>query len=127
MPDDNKRIRFHQLLEIQLNNIIQKQFVNEQLTPEMMRSLREAIRKQLVDVFSKSKFQLSARALIWLGDQYFKAIRINDNQLMNDQVVINEYKLMELEFYDIQLLHNLFNETVMGPELDAELKRRSAS
>ena len=126
MPADDKRIRFHQLLEIQLNNNI-KQFLFDELTPVTMRAVREAIRKQLIDVFSKSKFQLSAPALIWLGDQYFKAIRINDDQLMNDQVVINEYKLSELEFNDIQLLRNLFNETTMGPGLDAELARRSAS
>lgn len=127
MPADDKQIRFHQLLEIQLNSIIQKQFVNEQLTPVMMRSLRNAIREQLDSVFSKSRFKLSPNALTWLGDQYFKNIRLNGDQLMNDTVVIHEYKLSQLEFNDIQLLRNLFLETIMGPELDAELRRRSAS
>lgn len=124
---NDDQIRFHQLLEVQLNNMIRKQFVNEQLTPEKMRSIREAIRQQLIDVFSKSRFKLTSNAITWLCDQYFKSIRINDDQLMSDQVVINEYRLDELEFNDIQLLRNLFLETRMGPELDAELRRRSAS
>ena len=123
---DDKRIRFHQLLEIQLNNRLKK-FLHEQLTPALMRSIREEIRQQLVDVFGKSRFTLSTSALTWLTDQYFKGIKLNDDQLMSDQVVINEYKLSELEFNDIQLLRNLFNETTMGPGLDAELRRRSAS
>ncbi len=127
MSADAKRIRFHQLLEIQLNNTLKKKFVNEALTPELMRSIRESIRQQLDDVFGKSRFKLSPNAMTWLGDQFFKAIRLNDDQLMSDQVVINEYNLSELEFNDIQLLRNLFLETRMGPDLDAELKRRSAS
>lgn len=122
----HNRIRFHQLLEVQLNNILKK-FVNEQLTPTLMRRIREAIRTQLEDVFSRSRCNLSSNALTWLTDQYFKAIQLNEDQLMSDQVVINEYKLHELEFNDIQLLRNLFLETKMGPELDVELKRRSAS
>lgn len=123
---DDKRIRFHQLLEIQLNNQLKK-FLHEQLTPALMRSIREEIRSTIDGVFSKSRFRLSANATTWLTDQYFKGIRLNDDQLMSDQVVINEYKLSELEFNDIQLLRNLFNETLMGPELDAEMKRRSVS
>ena len=71
--------------------------------------------------------KLSANALTWLGDQYFKAIKINDDQLMSDTVVINEYTLTELEFNDIQLLRNLFSGTRMGPELNEELQRRSVS
>ena len=124
---DAKRIRFHQLLETQLTNSLQKKFLNEQLTPALMRSIREMIRQQINDVFSKSRFKLSADATTWLTDQYFKGIKLNDDQLMSDQVVINEYKLSELEFNDIQLLRNLFLETTMGPDLDAELRRRSAS
>ena len=124
-PTD-KRIRFHQLLELQLNNCLKK-FLHEQLTPALMRSIREEIRSTINGVFSKSTHKLTTEATTWLTDQYFKGIRLNEEQLMSDQVVINEYKLSELEFNDIQLLRNLFIDTTMGPELDAELRRRSAS
>lgn len=124
---DAKRIRFHQLLETKITNTLQRKFLHEQLTPVLMRSIRESIRQQIDDVFSKSRFKLSPNATTWLTDQYFKGIKLNDDQLMSDQVVINEYKLSELEFNDIQLLRNLFMETTMGPGLDAELRRRSAS
>lgn len=123
---ESKHVRFYQLLEIQLDNIVKK-FFNKQLTPSSMRSIREAIHQQLRDVFSKSRFKLSANALVWLTDQYFKRIKLGSDQVMSDQVVINEYKLNELEFTDIQLLCNLFAEDQMGPELDAELLRRSVS
>lgn len=125
---DNKRqIRFYQLLETKITNTLQKKFLHEALTPVLMRSIRETIRQQIDDVFSKSRFKLTANAMTWLADQYFKGIKLNDDQLMSDQVVINEYKLSELEFNDIQLLHNLFMETTMGPDLDAELQTRNAS
>jgi hypothetical protein len=123
---ESKSIRFYQLLELQLNNQLKK-FLFDQLTPNLMREIRESIRSTINDVFSKSRHGLSSNAVTWLTDQYFKGIRLNDDQLMNDQVVINEYKLSELEFNDIQLLRNLFLETSMGPELDAELRRRNAS
>jgi hypothetical protein len=124
---EGKHIRFHQLLETHLNSIIQKRFVNRALTPEMMREMRNAIHETIGGVFAKSSHKLSANALTWLGDQYFKAIKINDDQLMSDTVVINEYTLTELEFNDIQLLRNLFSGTRMGPELNEELQRRSVS
>ncbi len=127
MSNDVNQIRFHQLLEIQINNIIKSKFTGSALTPLVMREIREAIKTQLVDVFSKSKFGLSPGALIWLCDQYFKAIKINDTQMMSDTVVINEYKLSELEFNDIKLMRNLFLETRLGSELDKEFQRRSQS
>lgn len=122
----DKRIRFHQLLELQLNKRIQK-YQHEPLTHVTMRAIREDIRDLISSTFGKSKFKLSTNATTWLTDQFFKAIRINEEQTMAEQVVINEYKLSELDFDDIQLLRNLFNETTMGPALDAELRRRSAS
>lgn len=126
MQAKGKSLRFHELLELQLNNTIQK-FTKKPLTPELMREIREAIRGQIEGVFGKSKFQLSKNAITWLTDQHFKNIRIAEDQLMSDTVVINEYKLSELQFNDILLLRNLFNQTIMGPELEAELKRRSVS
>lgn len=128
MPDaDFKPVRFHQLLEQQLNAILKKRFLNEALTPPKLREIREAFREQISGVFEKSTRRLSPKATTWLTDQYFKAVKVNDDQLMTDMVVLNEYKLSELEFNDIQLLRNLFNETIMGPELEAEYRRRNVS
>lgn len=125
MPDD-KRIRFHQLLELHLNNVL-KTFVNEPLTPELMGSIRGTFRDKIKTVFEKSSHKLSAAALTWLADQHFKSISLGPDQNMSDNVVINEYTLAELEFRDIQLLRNLFLETKMGHELDDEFRRRSVS
>lgn len=124
---NTKSTRFYQLLEFRLNDTLKKKFLHEALTPTLMRSIRESIAKQLDDVFSRSSFKLSQPALAWLGDQYFKGIKLNSDQVMSDQVVINEYNLSELEFNDIQLLRNLFLETTMGHELDEEFRRRNQS
>lgn len=122
----NDNVRFYALLETKLSKSIEK-FTNEGLTPALMRQVREAIRDQIDGVFSVSKHKLSVDATTWLTDQYFKSIKVNDEQTMSDLVVINEYNLSDLEFNDIQLLRNLFLETKMGPGLDEELKRRSKS
>ena len=122
---NDKQIRFHQLLEIQINNIIQARFVGQLLTPFLMREIREAIKTQVVDIFSKSKYNLSDKASTWLTDQYFKAIKINDDQTMSDQVVINEYELSELETLDVVLLRNVFVSTHLSANLDTEFYRRN--
>lgn len=121
-----KPIRFYQLLEQQLNREIKKH-VSAGLTPETMRRIRESIRQIINGVFSKSNHKLSEPATTWLTDQYFKGIRVNEDQLMSDCVVINEYNLSELEFNDIQLLRNLFLETQLGESLDKEFRQRNAS
>lgn len=118
-------IRFAQLLELHVTNVITKKFVNEQLTPLLMRQIREAIRAAIENVFVKSKHNLSNAALTWLTDQYFKAIKLNGEMTMSDQVVIHEYKLSQLPYHDIELLRNLFNETAMAPELEKEYRTRS--
>ena len=126
MSDEN-HIKFHQLFEAKLNTTLKQKFLNEQLTPASMRLIREEIRKQLVDVFSSSTHRLSPKAMIWLGDQYFKGVRLNGDQLVGDQVIINEYSLSELEYSDITLLRKLFGETTMGQTLDNEFLSRSLS
>lgn len=125
-PIKHKNVRFSILLEASLQTLLEK-FLREALTPALMRQIRDAIKNQIVSTFSKSNQKLSSEAVTWLTDQYFKAIKVNDEKSMSDLVVINEYKLSELDFNDIQLFRNLFLDTTMGPELDAELRRRSRS
>jgi len=126
----DKNIKFYRLLEIHLEGILQKTLKSseqKELTPLLMREIREGIRESISSVFTQSKHKLSQEATTWLTDQYFKRIKVGKNQVMSDQVVINEYTLSELTFDDVQLLRNLFVETQMGPELDDELKKRSLS
>ncbi len=124
MPE-RKQVRFYALLEERLNKSISK-FCNEALTPALMRQIREEIKCQITSLFEASSRKLSPNAQTWLTDQYFKTIKVNDDQTMTDLVVINEYTLSELEFDDIRLLHTLFLETKMGPGLVEELKRRNS-
>lgn len=122
-----KPIRFAQLLTLHVNNTIKTNFLNEQLTPDLMKSVRDCIRKTISDVFQRSTHKLETESLNWLSNQFFKAIEVNGDQKMGDLVVINEYKLADLPYHDIQLMRNLFNETLLSNELEDEYRRRSAS
>lgn len=121
-----KQIRFADLLTLHVSNTIKKQFVHEQLNPDTLRGIRDCVRKTITEVFMKSKHQLSTNAMNWVANQYFKSIQLN-GETVNDLVVINEYKLDEMSFSDIQLMRNLFNETAMSSDLEAEYRRRNAS
>jgi hypothetical protein len=126
----DKNIKFYQLLEVHLNAVIQKTLKEsdqKDLTTKLIREVRDSLNQAVSTIFGKSKYKLSTEALSWLTNQFFKRIKINEDQIMNDQVVINDYDLSELTFDDIQLLHNLFIETQMGPELDSELRKRNLS
>lgn len=128
MPDKN--IKFYQLLEVSLNDILHKTIKSseqKEINHVLMREIRVRINESISSVFLKSKYKLSQEAITWLSDQFFKRIKIGKDQTMGDQVVINEYALSELTFDDIQLLRNLFIETQMGLELDDELRKRSLS
>ena len=119
------QIKFYKLLEEHLN-VVLKDFFFQPLTPAVLREIRNALRTKIENIFTKSKkHRLTAEAMTWLTDQYFKSIQISPDQLISDNVVINEYTLLELTFSDIQLLWDLFKETKMGPELECELQRRN--
>jgi hypothetical protein len=122
---DGKPIRFSQLLELHLNNVVKKKFTSCQLTSAVLCELRETLREQVSNVFAKGKHRLTFEALVWLTDQYFKAVKVNDDKTVEELIVINEYKLDALPYCDIELLHNLFNETKLGPMLEEEYRRRN--
>lgn len=123
---EKKHIRFSQLLEVHLKGVL-KRFLHEQLTPEVLRSIRDSIQSAIADVFEKSSHKLDARSINWLAHRYFAAVKVNDDQSINDMVVINEYKLSELPYDDIVLMRNLFDRTILAPDLDAEYRLRSQS
>lgn len=128
-----KRIRFSELLELHVNNVISRKFTRKdpkdqvELTPDLMREIRDAILEAIGNVFAKSNHKLTPEAVSWLSNKFFKAVQINSNQTMSDLVVINEYKLSQLPYHDVELLRNLFNETALEEELEEEYRRRSQS
>jgi hypothetical protein len=125
MPDNV--LRFAQLIELHINKVIKSRFTMEALTPALMREIRDEIRKQIDTVFQKSSHKLTDHARSWLTDQFFKRIQVNGDQLMSDLVVINEYRLDQLTYEDVQLMRNLFDETGLAGDLNEEYARRSAS
>lgn len=127
---EQKHVRFADLLTLHVSNTIKKKFINEQLNPETLRSIRDCVHMTIKEVFHRSSHRLSSEALNWIGNQYFKAIQIGSvegKQTINDMVVVNDFKLSEMPMSDIVLMRNLFNETNMSSELEAEYRRRSTS
>lgn len=123
----NQPIRFVQLLEQRLKATLADKFLHAQLTPVVLREIRDEIRVQIDDVFNKSTTNLSIEARQWVANKFFENIKVNDEQTMHDLVVIKEHPLADMPFSDIELLKNLFNDTVVGAELLDEYNRRSAS
>ena len=122
-----KQIRFAELLTLHVNNTIKKQFLNESLTPQLLRSMRDCVHRTISDVFMRSSHTLSPKALNWLSNQYFKSIKLNGSDTVEDITVFNDYPLSELTFSDVQLMRNLFNETALSTQLEEEYRRRSTS
>lgn len=124
---EGKHVRFAQLLEQRLAASIIRQFSRIPIDDDVIRAMRDCIREEITDVFARSTQHLSFEALAWLSDQYLKCVRANDSQVIGDLVIINEYRLDSMPFRDIELMRNLFNETLLGPMLEEEYVRRSRS
>jgi len=122
-----KNVRFAQLLEIHVSNVITKKYVTDKecfVTSDFFKEVRETVKSTIEGVFAKSSHKLSTEAMVWLSDQYFKAIKIN-GAMMGEQVIINEYKLSSMPYSDIELMRNLFNESAIGVALEEEYRTRS--
>jgi len=122
-------IRFSKLLEQHLTHVVQKFVTSGQLlTPNLLRELRDAIRTTIVGIFSKSSRAPSLEAMNWLADEYFKAVNVATSEgtsSVAELIIHNEYKLSDMSYSDIELLHNLFNGTKMGAKLEQEYARRT--
>lgn len=126
---ENKHVRFTQLLELHLNKVIKKEFDNKDLDPPTLRAIRDRIKLLIGGIFDKSAHKLDERSVVWLTDQYFKVIKVDDDYDMVNLVILNEYKLEDLPYHDIELLRNLYSSSSAPwvSMLDAEYRRRSQS
>lgn len=123
-------IRFARLLELHIVNKISKDFAGKPIDDATLHQMRDEIRNKVHGIFQKSKYNLSGISLNWLSNQLFKNITLGTSEgkkRIDELVVFNEYKLAELPYDDLQLLRNLFNQTIYGHELEEEYQRRSAS
>lgn len=120
--------RFVDLLGHRIEELINRNRNSDALTPESMRSIRDTIRNTVDSVFLKSdRHSLSPTARSWLADQYFKRVRINEDQCISDVVVLHEHTLSQLTRSDVELLRTLFSGTEIGQHLADEQRRRDAS
>lgn len=127
---EGKHVRFTQLLETHLNKVIKKEFDNRDLDPVTLRSIRERLKEQIGGIFGKmNSHKISEHVVMWLTDQYFKAIKVDDDYDMSEMVFINEYKLADLPYHDIELLRNLYSSSTApwAEELEVEYRGRSQS
>lgn len=128
---EGKHVRFTQLLETHLNKVIKKEFDNRDLDPVTLRSIRERLKEQISGIFGKMTVgqKLHEHSVVWLTDQYFKAIKVDDDYDMAEMVFINEYKLEDLPYHDIELLRNLYSSSTApwAEQLEVEYRSRSQS
>lgn len=130
--EGKRPIRFAQLLELHIITQVNKKFAGSKKAIDnvVLHELRDMVKGQVHGIFKKSSHKVTDLGLDWVSNQLFRNLELSTNEgkkPINELVVFNEYKLADLPYSDIQLLHNLFNETAMGPELEDEYKRRSAA
>lgn len=127
---ESKPIRFSRLLEQHILKKVNKQFTNQSLDPPTLRAIRDLIRNEVCALFNKSSHRLTETAQFWVANQIFRNIKIGTPEGMtpiNELVIINEYKLTDMPYSDIELMRNLFGTTTMGPELEEEYRRRNVA
>ena len=127
---ESKPIRFSQLLELHVVNVVSKKFANATVNEATLHQMRDAVLEQVEGIFKKSKQQPGDLAVRWLANELFKNITLNTNdgkKPIAEMLIFNDYKLSELPYSDLQLLRNLFNETPMGSSLEEEYRRRSVA
>jgi hypothetical protein len=117
-------IRFSELLEKRLNDVISRKYCYEALTPAALKGIRDTIREVVISIFNKSSYNPSYEMMGWIANQYFRRIQINGSQSMDELVIINEFKLSEMSTFDISLLRSLFSGTTIGSDIELEVERR---
>ncbi len=118
-----EQIRFHEILEAKLRSTIKK-FIGRDLKPSVLKELRDAMVDDVTRVFNASNVKLTENALSWVGTQYFKTVNLNDNGIMAELVIVNDFKLADFPDADIETLYNLFNTAWFGEEVEQERARR---
>lgn len=118
--------RFAELLAQHVQDTVTRRFAYEKLDPATMRKIRQTIREIVSGVFQRSTHKLSDTGQSWLTNQVFKRLQVGPEAMMSDLIIINEHKLTGLSLAEVRLLRDLFDETDMVNELDAELRSRNA-
>jgi hypothetical protein len=99
--------------------------LNIQLTTDNLRALFNKVTQIVFDNFKNfTAVSVTDSALNWLSAQYFKSIKVDSDQFIDDYVVFNDIPLSELTDSDIRTLSNLFSATIFGQFLTEEKQRR---
>jgi len=126
MSTSEKNVRFYELLEVRLLSEFRKKFLLQPLNADLVDKTRLLFNEIITNIFSQSKYTLTPAAVTWISEQFLKTVKIDDVALVNT-LSEEQVKLSELSFDEIQLFKNLFDVTVLGPELRAEYQRRNLS
>jgi hypothetical protein len=127
---ERKHIKFTQLLEHHLNESVKKNFDGTQMSPLLMRQIRDLIKEKIARVFTNSNYKLHDSSILWLTNQYFKTVKVKQGDEeceMIELIIINENKLSELPYNDIELMLNLYSgsSSPWAKELEEEYAARS--
>src|SRR6202166_3160815 len=85
-------VRFHEILEARFRSTLKK-FMGKNLTPTMLRLVRNAILSDVQRMFQASNVVLSARAMGWVTNQYYLRTGLNGEGIIAELVITNDHKL----------------------------------
>lgn len=121
------KVTFYDLLETQVLQLLSN-YLHEEINYSNMHRLRSDISKIINNVYMNSNVKpISHSAVLWLTDELFKSIKINDTTQMGEVYLMNSYTTEDLDLYDIMTLKKHLANTKLESVLESELARRLAA
>lgn len=118
-------IKIIEVINTMLSNF---KFSIEDLDSQNLRLIFEQIKNTIKNYFVNNnlKFDDEKSCVDWLSAKFFKSIKLESGQTINDIVVFNEIDLNEISLNDLNLLKtNLFGTTIAN-EIEKVLENKNA-
>ena len=109
------------------NLLVEKlsKFKNKDLNKETCISIYTTIFESLQQVFEESGSGISNEALNWIAQEYYDAVKINENNDLDPNIFTQRAKLDQIETKELALMAMMFKGTPFAVPLVSTIKKRS--
>jgi hypothetical protein len=109
------------------NLLVEKlsKFKNKDLNKETCISIYTTIFESLQQVFEESGSGISNEALNWIAQEYYDAVKINQNNDLDPNIFTQRAKIDQIETKELALMAMMFKGTPFAVPLVSTIKKRS--
>ena len=100
-------------------------YKNDSLKRDTCILIYSTIFETLREVFEQSNAGIGNEALNWISQEYYDAIKINENQELDPNIFTQRAKLEEIGTKELALLAVMFKGTPFALPVVATIKKRS--